>query len=283
MGGTRVTGSGALNQQRLARWRQTPETRITGPGQAAELIDRVGIATVFPASSEIPNLYHAFVGDPERKTDAQWDSPTGTVYTWRWELGRAEAAFYSVIVRGRPTLVSWALLPAVLCLRAELHMPDELYDRGELSNGAYRIVQALEASGGVLTTADLRKAAGFPTGKEHRTAYLKAVDELDSRLLLAKVFPRDGEGDEMAHALVRVRYREYADAADAMTQEDALHTLLLTYLPAATYASPVPLARHMKLKEETLRGGLERLVEDAHAQRVSLAGQKGTCYVWRDA
>ena len=42
---------------------------------------------------------------------AEWDSPAGEVYVWRWALGRKEVAFYSAIVRKRPTWVSWTLLP----------------------------------------------------------------------------------------------------------------------------------------------------------------------------
>jgi hypothetical protein len=52
----------ALTQRRLANWRQTPETRIAGDEEAPELIDRLGIITLYPASPEVPNLYHAYIG-----------------------------------------------------------------------------------------------------------------------------------------------------------------------------------------------------------------------------
>src|SRR5689334_619745 len=96
-----------LKAKRERRWGQTPETRVPDPEAAAHLIDRVGIATVFPASPEVPNLYHAYVGDANRPTDAKWDSPSGHVYTWRWEIGGKGAAFYGIVVRKRPTFVSW--------------------------------------------------------------------------------------------------------------------------------------------------------------------------------
>src|SRR5918911_907993 len=93
--------------RRRQRWCQTPKTRVAGPEEATRLIERVGIATLFPASPEVPNLFHAYVGDPGAQTSSQWDSPSGHVYGWRWALGRREAAFYSVLVRGRPTWMSW--------------------------------------------------------------------------------------------------------------------------------------------------------------------------------
>ena len=267
--------------QRLERWGQTPATRIPDPSAAVPLIERVGIATLFPASSELPNLFHAYTGDPTTRTESAWDSPAGQIYTWRWALGRAEAAFYTAIVRNRPTWVSWALLPALLRLRGELRTPDELYDAGELPEGAYRIAQALEEGGGVLTTGELRQQAGFPTGKPQRAAYLKAVEALDTRLLLAKVFAADD--DEMRHALVALRYPDAVAAAEALSRPEALAQLLRAYLPQAVYSVPALLARHLKLDEPELRAGLEQLVAQGLAYSATLPDIKGPLYVWADA
>jgi hypothetical protein len=244
---------------------------------AASFIARVGIATLYPASAEIPNLFHAHMGDPDARTDSGHDSPSGYVYSWRWALGRREAAFYSAIVRNRPTWVSWPLVPAVLRLRGDLRDPADLYAAGELSVNAHRIAQALAASGGVLSTGDLRRAAGFPTGKEHRAAYLKAVEELDTRLMLAKVFSHDD--DEMYHALVRTRYPARVTAAEAMTHADALAQLLTAYLPHAVYAVPSVLAKDLRLPEPDLRAAFDYLVTTGHAATVALPNQRGDCYL----
>lgn len=268
----------ALHQQRLQHWRQTPATHLDRPEAARQLIERLGLITLFPASPEIPNLFHAYVGDPHAKTQSEWDSPSGEVYTWRWVLGRQDAGFYTAIVRSRPTWVHWDLLPAILRLRGEMRTPDELYDAGILSGNAYRIAQALEEAGGVLSTGDLRRTAGFPTGKEFRAAYLKAVEELDTRLMLAKVF--SNENEEMSHALVALRYPEAIEQAEQMSEEEALHTFLSAYLPQAVYAVPAPLARHLKLDEAALKAGLDKFVQAGRATATTIAGQKGTCYVW---
>ena len=270
----------ALHAQRLERGGQTPGTRIGGPEGAVALIERVGVATLFPASAEVPNLYHAYMGDPEARTDSGHDSPSGEVYGWRWALGRREAAFYTAIVRNRPTWVGWALLPAVLRLRGELRGAPELHEAGELSGNALRVAQALEAAGGVLSTGELRREAGFPTGKDQRAAYLKAVEELDTRLLLAKVFAAGD--DDMRHALVRARYPEQVAAAEKLTREEALARVLAVYLPPAVYAVPAVLAKDLRLPEAELRAGLGRLVEAGRAVEVELSGQKGTCYVWAE-
>jgi hypothetical protein len=278
--GASLNADDSLRARRLRTWGQTPETRVADPEAAAALIERLGVVTLYLASPEIPDLFHAYVGDPEAQTSATWDSPSGHVYTWRWELGRMEAGFYTAIVRGRPTFVSWALLPAILRLRGERRTPDELFDLGALSDNAYRIVQALEAAGGVLSTGELRERARFPAGKEQRAAYLKAVDELDTRLLLAKVFSPDDE--EMRHALVSERYREQVLAADRMSEEEALERFLLTYLPGAVYILPAVLARHLKLSEGALRAALDRLAARDLVRKGRLEGQKGDAYVWTE-
>ncbi|HEU4325086.1 MAG TPA: hypothetical protein VFS21_18240 [Roseiflexaceae bacterium] len=270
-----------LEARRRAGWRQTPAARIPDPEAAAALIQQVGLATLYPVSPEIPNLFHAFVGDPQAKTESSWDSPSGEVYTWRWTLGRREAAFYTAIVRGRPTLVAWELLPALLRLRGEQRTPEQVYRDGELSEGAYRIAQALEQAGGALDTGELRRLAGFPTGKSERAAYLKAVEELDTRLLLAKVFSPDEANTDMSHALVSARYPQQVAAARELGREAALDRLLAAYLPAAAYALPTPLARHLKLPEPELRAGLERLADAGRAERAELPGQKGHGYIWK--
>jgi hypothetical protein len=270
-----------LVARRRERWGQTTATRAADPEAATRLVERLGVVTLFPASPEVPNVYHAYTGDATSKIEAEWDSDAGRVYTWRWELGRRDAAFYGVLVCGRPTLVSWALVPAVLRLRADLRMPDELFDLGLLSPEAYRVARALDAAGGPLSTGALRAAAGFPSGKEHRAAYLKAVGELDARLMLAKTF---AQGDEdMYHALVVLRHADHAAAAERMTREAALDALLDVYLPNAVYAVPPVLARHLRLPEDELRAGFDRYVASGAACGVALPGRKSRCFVWSQA
>lgn len=275
-----MTSLQTLQTLRQERWGQTSKARISDAAAAPAFIDRVGIATLFQASPEVPNLYHAYMGDPEARTSAKWDSPSGEVYGWRWTLGRQNVAFYTTLVCRRSTWVSWNLLPAVLRLCAEPRMPDELYDSGALSAEAYRITQALEEAGGTLSTAELRKAANFPTGKTSRAAYLKALEELEIRLLVGKFF-QAGQ-DDTYHTLISERYQSYLTSAEQLSREEALEKLLLTYLPQAVYALPTVLARHLRLPEQELRAGLERLCADGQAEAISLDGQKGACYRWRE-
>ena len=265
-----------LAQRRLTNWRQTPDTKLAGAEDAPGLIEQVGILTHYPTSPELPNLYHAYMGDPEAAVDSGHDSPSGHVYSWRWTLGGQEVAFYGTIVRNRPTWVRWSLLPAVLRLRGEMRSASELYRAGELSNGALRIAEALEGADGALATGDLRLEAGFPTGKENRKDYLKSLDELDRRLMVAKVFSPDST--DMSHALVTTRYPEARAAADKLTREAALADLLSAYLPAAVYVVPSTVAKHLGLSEPELRATLRALEAAGQLVEATLPGVRGACY-----
>jgi hypothetical protein len=253
----------ALIRQRRERWGQTRETRIPDPEAATAFIERVGIATLFPASPEIPDLFRAYVGDPDAAVDSKWDSPSGHVYTWRWALGHRNAAFYASLIRGRPTYIRWSLLPTILRLFGSIDQDAaDLYAAGQISDDARRIAEALAAAEGdppaTLSTGELRRRAGFPSGKAQRAAYLKAVGELEARLLTAKVFSGQTGDDEMYQTLVSVRHADAAAQARTLAREAAIDALLSAYLPHAVYLPPKSFAQRF-LGEAEVTAGLERM------------------------
>jgi hypothetical protein len=268
----------AAHARRLEQWGQTPATRLQDAAGAAAFLSRVGVASLFPAAPEIPNLYHAHTGDPSSRPEAKWDSPAGRVYGWRWALGRPAVACYTTLVQRRPTWITWELLPAVLRLRDAVRPPAVVRTSGELSAGAARIVQVLLDCDGVLSTGVLRALAGFPTGKAERAAFLRAVAELDDRLVLAKVFADDDE--DMRHALVHVRYPEHVAAAASLSRPAALEAILTTYLPQAIYARPAHLARALSVPEAEVREALERLARAGQAVPGDLPSGNPALYYW---
>jgi hypothetical protein len=267
-------------QQRLHHWCQTSETRLSGVQVAPAFIERVGVATLYPASPEFPNLFSAYVGDPDTKTDSGWETPSGEVHTWRWTLGRRSAAFYTALIRRRPTWIRWSLLPAILRLCGALHPVEELYRAGQLTTDAYRIAQTLEATEGALATSELRELAGFPRGTASRAAYLKAVEELEAHLLLAKIFL--SEGENMHHTLVRKQYPDQVAAADRLSLEEALDQFLQTYLPQAIYANPPVLAKDLRIPVAALSAAFERMMAAHQVVPIKLP-RNITGYLWCDS
>ncbi|CAA9577021.1 MAG: hypothetical protein AVDCRST_MAG33-3167 [uncultured Thermomicrobiales bacterium] len=268
-----------LAQTRAERWCLTPDTRIAGPDEAPALIERAGIATLFPASPEVASLYAAFAG-PDAPIEAGHSTPTGQVYGWRWVLGRREVAFYGAIVRGKPTWVAWPVLPALLHLRGDTRPVDEQVAAGLLSADAHRVAGALASNGGTLTTGELRRVAGFETGRERRAAYLRAIAELDRRLLLGRGFgPPDAPNDgDMRQTLVAVRYPEAVAAARAMAAATAMRHLLTAYLSGAVLIRPSLFARHLGLDRSAVEAALATMAREGIVERFRPEGEKQDVY-----
>lgn len=253
----------ALHERRLAAWSQTPETRLAGWADAPALIGRAGIATLFPVSPEVADLYAGFVG-PGVPTEAGHSTPTGQVYGWRWELGRREAAFYGTAVRGKPTWVAWDVLPALLRLRGDTRPVEAQAADGLLSADAVRIAGGLAANGGALTTGELRRVAGFETGRDRRAAYLRAIAELDRRMIIGRGFgPPDQPGDHDARQLlVTDRYPAAVAAAADLDPAAAMRTLLGRYLDGAVFIRPALFARHLGLDRHAIEVALNGMAAD---------------------
>ncbi|HEV2529691.1 MAG TPA: crosslink repair DNA glycosylase YcaQ family protein [Thermomicrobiales bacterium] len=256
-------------------WSLHPVSRLTGVDDAPGLIGRAGIVTHFPVSPEFANLFHAWQG-PDAEMKAAWDSPSGQLYTWRWELGRQEVAFYGTAVRGKPTWLAWDLLPALLALRGDTRPPAAQHADGLLSDDALRVAEALEHNGGTLSTPDLRRAAGFETGKDRRAAYLRAVAELDRRLLVGRTFgpPDDIDDTDMRQTLIAARYPDAVAAAEGLAPDEAIRTLLVRYLGAAAFVRPVIFARHLGLERRAVEAALADLAREGLVRPVRPADEK---------
>jgi hypothetical protein len=248
-----------LFAKRLASWCQDGSSNIPDPVAATDFINRHGLVTLYKASSEVPNLFWGYMGQADVKAQVEWDSDAGHVYTWRWELGHANAAFYGALVAKKPTWISWELLPLVLGFAMERRDPEDMYADGLLSAGAIRLVRAFEGSDGTLSTKELRARAGFPTGKPERAAYLKALEELELMLLVCKTFSPEGEGEDMAHSLVSTVCADAVSRSADLGAEDALHLFLKSYLPRAIYVDVKLFGKHLRLSPPLLAKVLETM------------------------
>lgn len=224
---------------------------------AGPFMERMGICTVYPASPEVPNLFHAYLSDPEAKTDSSWDSPSGEVYTWRWRLGATDAAFYGLIGK-RPTWVAWDLLPSVLAVFMERRSISELYSEGLLSQESMRIGEAFQGAGGILSTKELRMRAGFPKGKENRASYEKALEELERKLIVAKKLGGSEKDDVMFHALVADRHADAVAKACQISLVEGISNILDRYLRAAQYLAPKAFNKFFKFPQEAFEEAISR-------------------------
>jgi len=248
--------------KRLQLWRQDGRNNLPDSAGAVQLINQMGLVTLYGASPEFPSLLLAHIGRPDYIAEASWDTPAGFVYGWRWDLGKAASAFYSTIVAKKPTWVSWLQLPTVLGALLNRQEPAEFYRSGQLSRDAWKLFEALEGSKEPLTTKELRLAAGFPTGKENRAAYLKAVEELETHLWLAKVFSPSGEGDEMSHGLVSKLYPDAFRKAISTERGDAIRALAKNHLSSSVFIDAAVFTKHLRLDQSLVNGVLESMTVD---------------------
>lgn len=267
-----------LEDARLRSWCQTQESRLATPDSAQTFIDRAGIATLYPASAEIPNLFHAYTGDPSSTTDAGHDTPSGRVYAWRWELGSREVGYFGEVVRKRPTWVSRRLLPALLRLRADPRVPRRLYEAGGISTGALRIAEALQSAGEPVSTGELRRLAGFPNGTEQRKTFLKAVAELDSLLITTRAF--SSATTDTFYCLTELTYPDAARQSMSMSIEEGIRAFLQMYLSSALYIRPQTVAKHLGISKQDLLTVLEELELQGQVEKVEPSGRDEAVYIW---
>ena len=107
------------------------------------------------------------------------------------------------------------------------------------------------------------------------------MQELDTRLLLAKVFAADDL--DMRHSLVTLQHPDAVETAEEMPVDVAFEAILRAYLPVAVYAVPTVLARHLGVSSPEVRAALERLAETGEVTPLTLSGVKDTCYQWKGA
>jgi hypothetical protein len=148
-----------------------------------------------------------------------------------------------------------------------------------ISQDAYRIAQVLDQSVEPVGTAQIRKRAGFPTGKEKSAAYHKGLAELENRLLVTSEFSQDDEEGTKHHGLMFVRRRDDVKAAEQMTKEQAVDALLRAYIRTAMYVLPAPLGKHLRVPVEDMTACLAGLESEDAVSAVEAPPTKGKAWV----
>jgi hypothetical protein len=94
--------------------------RVRTLGEAARFVDRSGFAYVFPDNRlPLPSLWGAVQGNPLRRMEPdEWDftKPVARAWDLKDALGEKRRAWYGRLIRGKATLVSLEMLPALFRL-----------------------------------------------------------------------------------------------------------------------------------------------------------------------
>ena len=160
-----------LRIARAERW--LPSSRVSTIDRAAQFVDDLGFALLFPAAKiEAPSLWEAVAGEDAEPFATGMDENESLVWAWKDELPRDGLAWYGRFLHRRGSLLSSRLLRALYPGGGQ---PDDHHSM-DLSREAHEIAEALR--GGPLTTAALRQIVG------NRSRYERAMGELHRQLLI---------------------------------------------------------------------------------------------------
>lgn len=216
-----------LEVERARRWWLT-RRRVATIGRAAVFIDDVGFALLFPNKGvALPCLYSAVSDKPLFSPEGDWGPEADRVWGWKDELPRRGLAWYGRFIRGRPSLLSPALLADLYPRRGR---PDDV-EEADLSPQAYRIARILLRSGPQSTGA-LREALDVE-GKRANDAFYRSIAEL-GRALVVTHFGVEDEGAgwpvpilELTARAFRIPTRRSEAAARRRAAERYLDTMLV--------------------------------------------------------
>jgi DNA-binding MarR family transcriptional regulator len=208
----------------------------------------------------LPSLWEAVAGTPEITWSTRDEegrfldfSPEfGRVWRWKDELPERRLVCVGKHVRGRSTLVSLRLLPALYACRA---------DSNELSPLEQEVVDFL-AEQGPCSTADLPDLIGY-----ERKPLARAVERLQRGLILTTAGAQE-RAQGWPAVMVDVLSRRYAEHLRRVPQvEDARAQLAEVVLGSARELSASDLAAVVGCTRKEAGAALDRLVDEGLARR----------------
>ncbi|MDR7549565.1 MAG: hypothetical protein QN131_06455 [Armatimonadota bacterium] len=172
-----------LTPAAVRRYRRTVlrAHRVRTRRAALRFIDALGFCYAFTGGpGGLPGLFDVLA---TRSSDRMWS------WAWQWkdDLATGRWAYYGKVIRRKPSYISLALLPAFYALSGNVGEPDDhlqAYREGRLSLMARTVYEAILAEGPVSTWTLRRR---FVPRGERGTRFHRALDDLQERLLVAKV------------------------------------------------------------------------------------------------
>jgi hypothetical protein len=224
-----------LEGLRDLRYRRTPSLKVRDEEEALAFVNDVGYCFLFgDREVEMPTLWAAISGSRRSVPEEHFDHEVGLTWQWKDTLPTHGALFYGKLLRGKPTLVSLALLPHFYALSPNYgDMEDylEQYHEGRLTVEARNIYEALLKEG-AMATSRLRQVAGLAGGGVNARRFDRALAELQEQLKIVKVGTSDANrwGYAYVYDLFLRRFPDVPEQARAISTDEAMKTLLLCYL-----------------------------------------------------
>ncbi len=272
-----------LESLRDVRYHRTPELRVTSEEEALRFINEVGYCFLFgDRDVEIPTLWAAICGSRRTVPEEHFDHEVGLTWEWKDTLPTRGEIFYGKLLRGKPTLVSLALLPCFYALSPNYGDVDdylEQYSEGQLSVEAKNIYEALLKEG-AMATSRLRQVAGLAGSGANARRFDRALGELQAELKIVKVGISDANrwGYAYVYDLFLRRFPDLPERARRISTDEAMKALLLSYLRNVIAHPETSVKRLFHWDEWEWDRLLARLAERGSIRRdVRVQGLPGLC------
>ena len=238
-----------VHRSRSERWLRSP--RVSTLTEAAQFVDDLGLALVFPADRiEAPSLWEAVAGEDVEPFANGMGDDESAVWEWKDELPLHGSTWYGKFLYRRGSFLSVDLLRALYPGEGQTDDHKDL----DLIREAHDIAEVLR--GGPMSTAALRQHIG------DRSRYDRAVGELHRSLLITSAGVEPQRSGWPA-ALVDLTCRVF-EVGGAMDHAYATRRFLDTIMST----TPRDLARAYGWSVPTARARLEDLVAQDVAHRV---------------
>ena len=217
------------------RYHRTPSLRVRSEKEALGYVNEIGFCFLFGEQGvEIPTLWAAVCGEDRPVPRHRHDPDKGRTWKWKDSLPSKGAIHYGKVLRRKPTLVSLEMLPHFYALSpnyGDLYDYIDQYESGHLSVEAKQIYEALLEEG-VMSTTNLRRAAGLAGGGDNARRFDRGITELQMELKIAKVGIARTNRWRYAYVydLFPRQFPEIVEEARMIGTDEARETLLLRYL-----------------------------------------------------
>ncbi len=154
--------------------------------EARAFVLEVGVCGIFEDKTGAPTLWDAVDAPEKQPGEKGWGEKVGKVWTWKNELPARwpDEIYYGKHRGGRAILCSMEALKDVY---ADQHRPLE-----ELSEAARKLYGYIAQN--PVNNAELKQLAGM-TGKASKSAYDRAILELQTGMQIVRVNRMDTDGD----------------------------------------------------------------------------------------
>ena len=223
-----------IMEQRNARYRRTPERRVTTIAEARAFVDDVGFCHFWPIKDiETPNLLHAIAGRARDVPQEHADPDGSRCWGWKDQALGKHWWYYGKLLRRRATLVSLDLLPTFYAGSenfGDIHNYLTEYRDGLLSAEAKAIYEAL-LEHGPLDTIRLRRESHM-SANSAKSRFDRALMELQVGLKVLPIGVAETGAWHYAfiYEILQRHFPTLPEQARVISRSQAQRRLIQTYL-----------------------------------------------------